>query len=1054
MAGPLLRAAAELLLAAAVLLPRPAAAAGSLTFVTNDGGNDVFSLLRAEHGAAIVRQAASADAALQAAAAGDTILFLADDYPHSQLAAPALAAAADDRDKFWQQAAAKGVKVFLEFPAELPRNATGRKPNPKGRTAGGLPCLPRPAAVVPGMAVNFTYLNRDRSLCAAADCKGGQVQTYFDGQHCGVRDQLIWNTFATPKGTLPPASCRWNRTNAPEYAGTGCGVAPVDGGVNNCGENVTDHLPVIFCPPAGFDRSAVGPGRDQPGGTSHGTLSVDACAAVCRHAAGCSAFTVSDAAVCETFDGVLQGSATKANTSTYRKVAAHKNATKPPVLQPIRLKSWQALRPTTGAQPAAYQGVLAPRLPEAVAAGWARAGMPPLGIFMHHAAQSTLPESWPLYAPQYCHSVKNDTWRSTDCSIETGAVVHAYSTIAAGFDRAVFGIDTLLPAVVPHPSEAGIGNVPLLYSFSTTHGVPVFVAATKISDLIKHRYAPRDHWQAVWNYIVQEFAGQKGLGRTPSWTPAVGPSFGSNASLPPTFRTDAVRKATEWFFEERGPTACDPAPCRDYNQTTSPGMGMFYRGAEMCGTRPDLPADVKANAICVIEGVNGVLFPNGTQMMLAGDRDDCNAEAAMSAAMRAALEQLPGGNKTAAAHFATIGKGLLRTLFTHSGAQINSSYQSWGHVKGYAALGPEECPEGGCISTGPRVPRPPSIENFYSDDNSRITLGAIAAVNLLDSSDHDADILSLAFALLRTTGPDGFRAAQLHFTSIESNGWQHFFDTPGKDRMDNPHFIAQLWANFFWAHKVTGIEWFKTQALKGLAAYMASWPKIVATESLTEELIRLLLPLAWRVRVEDTPAHRAELRECWAALKKTWAWAGVPTCTMSPYGQLCPSCTTNQCYGNGERSVCQETGDPASDVLYESNYLLLNLQEAFAATGEHDYAQHAEQLAQYIARIQASSTMYPQYHGTWFRGFDYSRWEVFGSNADWGWPAFGIETGWTVTWVTAGLGIHELPQYKSFWELITARDLSAVAGRLCPEFFEANATVVCAKAATAAAGPS
>ena len=30
--------------------------------------------------------------------------------------------------------------------------------------------------------------------------------------------------------------------------------------------------------------------------------------------------------------------------------------------------------------------------------GWARVGMPPLGIFLHHAAQSTLPDSWPLYA--------------------------------------------------------------------------------------------------------------------------------------------------------------------------------------------------------------------------------------------------------------------------------------------------------------------------------------------------------------------------------------------------------------------------------------------------------------------------------------------------------------------------------------------------------------------------------------------------------------------------------------------------------------------------------
>ena len=391
------------------------------------------------------------------------------------------------------------------------------------------------------------------------------------------------------------------------------------------------------------------------------------------------------------------------------------------------------------------------------------------------------------------------------------------------------------------------------------------------------------------------------------------------------------------------------------------------------------------------------------------------------------------------------GKGLLHTLFTLSEAQINSSYHSRGHVKGYASLGPEECPEGNCDSTGARVPRPSSIENFYSDDNSRITLGAIAAVNLLGSNAHDSHILSLAFALLRTTGPDGFRPAQIHFTAIESNGWQHYFNTPGNMQMDNPHYIAQLWANYFWAYNVTGIELFKTQGLKGLSAYMSNWPKIIATESITEDLIRLMLPLAWRIHLEDTPAHRAELRECWAALNKTWTWAGPPTCTMSPFGQLCGSCTDNQCYGNGERSVCQETGDPASDVLYESNYLLLNLQEAFAATGETDYAQHAEQLARYLARIQAASTMYPQYEGTWFRGFDYSRWEVFGSNADWGWPAFGVETGWTVTWITAGLGLHELPQYRSFWELVTERDLSEVAATLCPEFFEANATIACAK---------
>jgi len=372
---------------------------------------------------------------------------------------------------------------------------------------------------------------------------------------------------------------------------------------------------------------------------------------------------------------------------------------------------------------------------------------------------------------------------------------------------------------------------------------------------------------------------------------------------------------------------------------------------------------------------------------------------------------------------------------------------SWGHIKGYASLGPEECSaNGGCNSAGPRVPRPNYIENYYGDDNSRALLGALSAANMLNTSDFDAQLVQTAFALLRTTGPDGFRTMQIHFTEIESRGWQSFFDTNQDAGNLNPHYIAELWAMFFALYQSTGIELFKTQALKGLAKYMSAWPTIVATESITEEQIRLLLPLAWRIRVEDTPANRADLRKCWEALRATWvSWAGVPTCTMSPYGEMAPPCTNNQEYGNGERSVCQQNGDPASDLLYESNFLLLNLQEAYAATREQDYADHAQQLAEYIARVQAHSDIYPHYTGTFFRAFDYSRWEMFGSSGDWGWPAWGIETGWTTTWIVAGLGMPEVLDAvdKSFWSLVTSRSLAHASKEWCGPMFEANATTVC-----------
>jgi len=49
--------------------------------------------------------------------------------------------------------------------------------------------------------------------------------------------------------------------------------------------------------------------------------------------------------------------------------------------------------------------------------------------------------------------------------------------------------------------------------------------------------------RAVWDYILQEFAGQKQLA-IPNWALAVGPSFGPNATLP------TVRETPFWreFF--------------------------------------------------------------------------------------------------------------------------------------------------------------------------------------------------------------------------------------------------------------------------------------------------------------------------------------------------------------------------------------------------------------------------------------------------------------------------------------------------------------------------
>eukprot|EP01052_Picozoa_sp_SAG31_P037748 SAG31_NODE_4922_length_2863_cov_1.316570_2_plen_274_part_00 len=208
-------------------------------------------------------------------------------------------------------------------------------------------------------------------------------------------------------------------------------------------------------------------------------------------------------------------------------------------------------------------------------------------------------------------------------------------------DCAVFGIDTLSPAVVPSatckptsspatPSPASTVSVPLLYELNasvTTGGVRVFVASTKISDLIAHRYAPRDHWRSVLTYILDEFFQVEGDTPLPLWTPAVGPAYSADATLPPTHRVDAVVASTNWFFEERGPppgelmcnhwcgSGCNrcQAPSGvnwpgSFGMQTSANASIFYRGALNCGVKEDLPQSVKDAAICGVEGTNGVIF--------------------------------------------------------------------------------------------------------------------------------------------------------------------------------------------------------------------------------------------------------------------------------------------------------------------------------------------------------------------------------------------------------------------------------------------------------------
>jgi hypothetical protein len=143
-----------------------------------------------------------------------------------------------------------------------------------------------------------------------------------------------------------------------------------------------------------------------------------------------------------------------------------------------------------------------------------------------------------------------------------------------------------------------------------------------------------------------------------------------------------------------------------------------------------------------------------------------------------------------------------------------------------------------------------------------------------------------------------------------------------------------------------------------------------------------------------------------------------------------PPPKSNDAYGTSEAPLIQENGDPVCDLLYTSNFAILGLHEAAAATGDPFYLQAEDKLAELLCRIQIRSAAHPELDGAWFRAFDFKRWDYWASNSDWGWGPWSIESGWTQAWITSVLAMRHLK--TSCWELTANSRVALYMDKLLP----------------------
>jgi hypothetical protein len=542
----------------------------------------------------------------------------------------------------------------------------------------------------------------------------------------------------------------------------------------------------------------------------------------------------------------------------------------------------------------------------------------------------------------------------------------------AGFDSAVYGI----------PKNA----VPLL--FPVRDGT-WWVAGTKLSNVVTGRYGPSADWQAVWRFILAKLdpGGTYDL----RWRPGVHPAYGAGDPLPGDAEATACRAAAKWYLDaglllNRSKEAEIQRRLRAGDERLAPGADLGPAGDGSRG---------------ILEGYASQILPDGSQPRRIPIRLDCNAESAMVLA----LDDWRGGTDLARAR--EVGRNLLDyvhlTAPSHRGPRGDPTHPAFG-----------------LIAWGEVAPAW-TVAN-YGDDNARAILATIAAAAALRTDRYDAAVLRALLANLRTTGKFGFRGDRIDLPQLERFGWRHFHDAGTVDY--SPHFESGLWACYLWAYARTGEAEFLTKAQSGIRMTMAVYPDGWRWRGDNLERARMLLCLAWLVRVQDTREHRGWLNAVVRDLLTSQQPSGAlrERIVGIKDGGHYSVPVSNEAYGTTETPLQQGPDDPVTDQLYTTGFALLGLHEGAAATGDAKLRHAADALAGYLCRIQVKSESHPELNGAWFRAFDDRAWEYRASSADVGWGAWCVEAGWGQAWTAATLALRA--KQTSLWELAAGSRVS------------------------------
>lgn len=560
-----------------------------------------------------------------------------------------------------------------------------------------------------------------------------------------------------------------------------------------------------------------------------------------------------------------------------------------------------------------------------------------------------------------------------DCYTRVAEDINPLISLAwvAGFDHAEYGVDD----VDKYPLLSKRGNM--------------LVALTKLSNFKRGRYEPLASWQMVWRDIISHLINNPEFTFRGEWPSDVKPTYIKEAALSADAGKEMVKRGLDWFFNGRF-----------LIDSSWKELQLDRQGDGLMPVSRALPSDSKSGdgSLGILEGHASNIYYDGEQDFRYWLRADVQGEAAFALAA--------GGKLLGDSSYLSVSRNLIDFVLYNSSFRAGKRLDPNSSVYGLI----------GWSDTHPYV--------FYADDNARLVLGLIGATAYLGDGEWNRQIVENIMANFRLSSVNGFFAegGRLEEPQVEKNGWRYYAER--KELVNpHPHFESWMWACYLWLYYRTGYKPLLEKAERAIRLTMQNYPDGWKwTNGIQQERARMILPLAWLVRIDDTQEHREWLDIVVSRLLENQQPSGaimeeLGSDKQGTFGRA----KSNRDYGVTEAPLISRNGDPVADMLYTSNFAFFSLNEAARATGEERYQKAVDKLSDFLIRIQVRSDRYPHLDGAWYRAFDYNRWDYWASNADHGWGAWSTLTGWIQSWIVGTQALIE--EDTSFWERTESVDV-------------------------------